>query len=105
MAPQDFLRLLYNARCLVGNSSVGIRECAFLGEPVVNIGSRQSGRERGRNVIDVDYSTDKILAAARQQCRVGHHPSDPIYGDGTAGKQIADVLSTCRLQIEKKIQY
>ena len=105
MAPHDFLRLLYNARCLVGNSSVGIRECAFLGAPVVNIGTRQSGREQGRNVIDVDYSTENILKATRKQCSVGHHPSDPIYGDGTAGNQIANVLSSCRLQIEKKIQY
>src|SRR5712691_8622087 len=41
MAPEDFLRLLYNAKCLIGNSSVGIRECSFLGIPVVNIGTRQ----------------------------------------------------------------
>ncbi len=49
----DFLRLLYNCRCLVGNSSVGIRECSFLGVPVVNIGTRQTGRDRGANVFDV----------------------------------------------------
>src|SRR5262249_44146738 len=55
MEPIDFLRLLYNSRCLVGNSSVGIRECSFLGVPVVNIGSRQSGRDRGQNVLDCDY--------------------------------------------------
>ena len=47
MEPNDFLRLLKNSQCLVGNSSVGIRECAFLGVPVVNIGSRQHGRHRG----------------------------------------------------------
>ena len=53
MEPTDFLRLIYNARCLIGNSSVGIRESSFLGIPVVNIGSRQNGRERGRNVAAV----------------------------------------------------
>ena len=66
MAPTDFLRLLYNSRCLIGNSSVGIRECSFLGVPVVNIGSRQSGRDRGQNVIDVDYSRTAILTAVEQ---------------------------------------
>lgn len=105
MAPHDFLRLLYNARCLIGNSSVGIRECAFLGVPVVNIGTRQSGRARGRNVIDVEYSGPAILAAAQQHCARPRFDSDPLYGDGTAGQQIAAVLSQCRLQIEKKIQY
>ncbi len=46
MEPEDFLRLLVNSKCLIGNSSVGIRECAYLGVPVVNIGTRQHGREK-----------------------------------------------------------
>jgi hypothetical protein len=61
MAPTDFLRLLYNSKCIVGNSSVGIRECSFLGVPAVNIGSRQAGRDRGSNVIDV-----RTIAAHRR---------------------------------------
>lgn len=105
MAPQDFLRLLYNSRCLIGNSSVGIRECAFLGVPVVNIGTRQGGRARGANVIDVGYNQDEIFNAIRKQCENGRYPSDPIYGNGTAGEQIADVLSQCGLGIEKRITY
>ncbi|HEY7784399.1 MAG TPA: UDP-N-acetylglucosamine 2-epimerase, partial [Pyrinomonadaceae bacterium] len=60
MAPTDFLRLLYNSKCLIGNSSVGIRECSYLGVPVINIGSRQSGRDRGRNVVDVEYERTLI---------------------------------------------
>ncbi|MZP55794.1 MAG: UDP-N-acetylglucosamine 2-epimerase (hydrolyzing), partial [Bacteroidales bacterium] len=63
MDGEDFLRLLVNSKCIVGNSSVGIRECAWLGVPAVNIGSRQNGRERGKNVTDVDYSRDQILNA------------------------------------------
>jgi len=105
MAPHDFLRLLVNSRCLVGNSSVGIRECAFLGVPVVNIGSRQSGRQRGRNVIDVGYQQSEILKAVTKQIDNGRYESDPIYGDGSAGKQIADVLATCKLNIAKKLTY
>ena len=105
MAPHDFLRLLYNSRCLVGNSSVGIRECAFLGVPVVNIGTRQSGRERGRNVIDVDYESNQILSAVQQQVNVGRFDPDPIYGNGDAGKRIATTLADCPLPITKRLTF
>ena len=47
LSPEDFLRLLIGANCLVGNSSVGIREASYLGVPTVNIGNRQIGRDRG----------------------------------------------------------
>lgn len=105
MAPNDFLRLLYNSKCLIGNSSVGIRECAFLGVPVVNIGTRQMGRARGRNVVDVEYSENQILQASMKLIDGSRFPSDPLYGSGAAGQQIADVLSSCRLQVNKRIQY
>ncbi len=105
MAPNDFLRLLFNSRCLIGNSSVGIRECAFLGIPVVNIGSRQSGRQRGKNVIDVDYDCTSIVSAIHRQLTSGRYASDAIYGDGTAGTQIAEVLSRCELVISKQLTY
>ena len=63
MEGMDFLQLLKHSDCLIGNSSVGIRECAYLGVPVVNIGSRQNRRDRGGNSIDVDYCQEKIEAA------------------------------------------
>ena len=62
-SPEDFLKLLMNSSCLIGNSSTGIRECSFLGIPVVNIGSRQNGRLRGSNVIDVNYDINEIYQA------------------------------------------
>ncbi|MEM1327103.1 MAG: UDP-N-acetylglucosamine 2-epimerase [Bacteroidota bacterium] len=105
MEPNDFLRLLLNANCLVGNSSVGIRECSYLGVPVVNIGSRQSGRERGQNVIDVDYDKTEIKAAILQQIQHGRHEADEIYGDGTAGNQMANLLATVLLTYDKKLPY
>lgn len=106
MAPTDFLRVLYNSRCLVGNSSVGIRECAFLGVPVVNIGTRQAGRDRGRNVIDVGYDRDEIAAALEHHLgNGGRYPCDPLYGDGAAGTRIAQTLATAPLRIEKRLCY
>lgn len=71
LEPLDFLKLLINSKGLVGNSSVGIRECSFLGVPVINIGTRQNKRERGLNVIDVDYNSDQILQAVRQHTKGG----------------------------------
>lgn len=106
MAPEDFLRLLHNASALVGNSSVGIRECAFLGVPVVNIGSRQAGRDRGRNVVDVDYNRRAIGGAITGHLgNGGRYPSDPIYGDGRAGERIAELLVDVPFRIEKRLAY
>jgi UDP-hydrolysing UDP-N-acetyl-D-glucosamine 2-epimerase len=105
MAPKDFLRVLVNSQVLIGNSSVGIRECSYLGVPVVNIGSRQSGRDRGKNVIDVGYSKEEITAAVEQQIAHGMYQSDPLYGSGSAGHNIAQVLATTPLCIEKRLTY
>lgn len=105
MTPIDFLRLLYNSKGIVGNSSVAIRECSFLGVPAVNIGSRQAGRERGHNVIDVGYERGQIFEAVRYHLNNGHVTPDPIYGDGRAGERIADLLATQPLSIEKMLTY
>jgi UDP-hydrolysing UDP-N-acetyl-D-glucosamine 2-epimerase len=105
MTPEDFLRLLAGARCLVGNSSVGIRESSYLGVPVVNIGNRQQGRDRARNVIDVGYNADEIVQATRKHLANGRYPSSPLYGDGKAGERIAHILGRVPLSVEKRIAY
>lgn len=105
MTPTDFLRLLYNSKCLVGNSSVGIRECSYLGVPVVNIGTRQAGRERGRNVIDVGHDLEEIKDATLRQIKHGRYDPDNLYGDGRAGEKIARLLAASPLKIEKRLTY
>ena len=105
MAPCDFLRLIYNSRCVVGNSSVGIRECSFLGLPAVNIGSRQTGRERGPNVVDVSYDRRQIAEAIHRHLTNGKCEPDNIYGDGHAGERIAQLLAKVDLTIEKRLAY
>lgn len=105
MAPEDFLKLLINSKCLIGNSSAGIRECSYLGVPVVNIGNRQKGRLRGKNVLDVNYNKRDIISAIEKQLQNGKYPKEEIYGDGCAGQNIAELLSTIDLSIEKKINY
>lgn len=103
--PEDFIRVLKASKCIVGNSSVAIRECAYMGVPAVNIGSRQSGRDRGRNVADVNYDQDEIRAAIDERLANGHTAPDLLYGDGSAGTQIADLLATVKLSVEKRLNY
>ena len=104
MEPEDFLKILLNARAIIGNSSVGVRECAFLGVPAVNIGTRQDGRPRGRNVIDVNHDAAAILAAI-EETKYASRNRDALYGDGNAGENIAQVLATANLTHEKRIVY
>jgi UDP-hydrolysing UDP-N-acetyl-D-glucosamine 2-epimerase len=105
MAPADFLRVIYHSSCLVGNSSAGIRECSFLGVPVVNIGNRQGGRDRGANAVDVDYDRTAIADAIRKQIAHGRYSSDPLYGDGAAGPRIAAALARIEPRIQKRLNY
>lgn len=105
MAGDDFLRLLKNSKCLIGNSSVGIRECAYLGVPVINIGSRQNKRDRGHNVIDVEYNTNQILEALQQHLNNPNIPSSNVYGGGDAGVKIANLLETLPLKFHKTLTY
>lgn len=105
MESVDFLKLLVNSKCLVGNSSVGIRECSFLGVPVVNIGTRQNRRLRGENVIDIDYNEDAIKNAIKLQLANPKKTKSNIYGNGDSGKKIAEVLANTDLNFHKTIMY
>jgi len=97
--------LMKNAACILGNSSSGIREAAFLGTPSVNIGSRQRGRERGHNVVDVDYDQCQIADAVKRQIARGYYPPDHVYGDGFAAGKIIEILRGTQLKIQKQITY
>lgn len=105
MESVDFLKLLVNSKCLIGNSSVGIRECSFLGVPVVNIGTRQNRRLRGENVIDIDYNEDAIKNAIESQLASPKKTKSNIYGNGDSGKKIAEVLANTYLHFHKTIMY
>ena len=104
-SPEDYARLLNNAVCMIGNSSSGLREAAFLGTPSVNIGSRQRGRDRARNVIDVPHNADDIYRAIERQIANGRYPRSLMFGDGSSGKRIADILATAPLRLEKTLSY
>ena len=105
MEPVHFLKLLKNAYCLIGNSSVGIRECSLLGVPVVNIGNRQNGREKGNNVLNTDYDFTGIINAVTMQLNHGHYEPDFIYGSGNSGRKIAFALASTSMVLSKKAQW
>lgn len=105
MEPNDFLKLLLNSKCLIGNSSVGIRECSYLGVPVVNIGSRQNSRQRGENVLDTDYDKESIINAINNRINTKDIKPTTIYGEGFSGKKIADIIAETEISFHKTIQY
>jgi UDP-hydrolysing UDP-N-acetyl-D-glucosamine 2-epimerase len=102
---EDYARLINGAACLVGNSSSALREGVFLGVPAVNIGTRQSGREHGPNVMHVGYNNTDIEAAIRTQIAHGRYERSTMFGDGKAGQRIADVLAETELRVQKQLQY
>jgi len=100
-----YIHLMNTTSCLIGNSSSGVREGSFIGTPVVNIGTRQNRRLRTSNVTQVDYDSSQIETAIKNQLKHGRYQSSCIYGDGTAGNKIADILVDCDPSIQKTIVY
>jgi hypothetical protein len=71
----------------------------------VNIGTRQSGRERGPNVFDVGYERDAISGGIKKQIANGRFPSTTLYGDGNAATRISETLIAAQLTSDKKLTY
>ena len=98
---EEFVGLLKRSACLVGNSSSGIKECSFLGVPVVNIGSRQNRRLRADNVIDTDYNRNEIKKAVQKQIKHGPYKSSHIYYKKNTSKKISQILASVDLYTQK----
>lgn len=99
---EAFLSLVNGARCFVGNSSAGIKECSYMGVPVVNIGTRQAGRLRAPNVVDVGYEAGGILGAIKTQCAHGHYKPSDIYFKPEASRRLADILASVEVSVQKR---
>ena len=104
-SPEDFLKLIKNCSCIIGNSSSAIREGSYLGIPAVNIGTRQKGREHGKNIIFTDYKSKNILRAIKYQIQKNKPKQEKIFGDGNSGKKIANILSNVKIKIQKQLNY
>jgi GDP/UDP-N,N'-diacetylbacillosamine 2-epimerase (hydrolysing) len=113
LGQRRYASLLRYASAMVGNSSSGIIEAPFFGLPVVNIGSRQEGRQRAENVLDVPYDRTAIVQAIQTALhdeawiQRARHCTNP-YGDGRAGERIAQALAQIPLDrgfLQKRLTY
>lgn len=102
LPPEQFIGLLKKASCLVGNSSSGIKECSYLGTPVVNIGTRQNGRMRAENVMDVDYSQSEIFEAIKKQLDNSRYDGSSIYYQEGTSENISKILASVELYTQKR---
>lgn len=98
----EFISLLKQTACLIGNSSAGIKECSYLGTPVVNIGGRQQGRLSAEHVRHVPYDTHAILAAIEAQLAHGRYAPSTIYHRPDTSDRMLDVLATVDLYTQKR---
>lgn len=104
----DYLGMLKNIGVLVGNSSSGIIEASYLNIPVVNVGIRQKDRERGKNVVDVENTVDRLIYNAIDNAMRLKVKKSCIYGDGKSSKKIVKHLENIKLSkqlIQKQISY
>ena len=98
-----YIKLMNKCRVLIGNSSSGIREGAFIGTPCINLGDRQKDRERGPNVIDIYELTEGLLSdAIDKHLKSGKYPSSDIYGDGKAAEKMISIIKTINPTIQKE---
>uniref|UniRef100_A0A8C5CZ68 UDP-N-acetylglucosamine 2-epimerase domain-containing protein n=1 Tax=Gadus morhua TaxID=8049 RepID=A0A8C5CZ68_GADMO len=95
---EQFIQLVAHAGCMIGNSSCGVREAGAYGTPVINLGSRQTGRETGENVLHVrDADTHNKIYHALELQFGKRYPCSKIYGDGNAVPRILKFLRSIKL--------
>ncbi|KKS14431.1 MAG: UDP-N-acetyl-D-glucosamine 2-epimerase, UDP-hydrolysing [Candidatus Yanofskybacteria bacterium RIFCSPLOWO2_02_FULL_45_10] len=107
-----FLALEREAAVWVGNSSGALVESSSFATPVVNIGTRQKGRQRGGNVLDVGYDQDEIIVAIKKSLALSYlaklkRLKNP-WGDGKTGKRVAEIIGNLTIDnklLNKQIAY
>lgn len=104
LPPHNFLAILKDAGCFIGNSSAGIKECSYLGIPVVNVGKRQNNRLSSENVVHVGYDKEEIKKAVNKQINKKRYPMSDIYYSPDTGRKIAEKLATIDLYIQKSFR-
>ena len=104
LPPEVFVKLMAHCACMVGNSSAALREGSFLGTPAVTVGSRQQGRERGPNLVEVEHDRAEIADAIRDQLAHGPLRAEPrCSATAPPGAKIADKLAEVRPSVQKKL--
>ncbi|MFN3647993.1 MAG: UDP-N-acetylglucosamine 2-epimerase [Armatimonadota bacterium] len=105
LPPEEYLRVLANAACAIGNSSSFVRDASYFGTPVVLVGRRQEGRETDVHAVRVPAEAGAIEAAVRAHLAHGRYAPSTLYGDGYVSERIAEALAGLTPYIQKRLHY
>lgn len=105
LAPEDYLKVLGNAACAIGNSSSFVRDASYFGTPVVLVGNRQNGREADAHVTRTPVEMDRIVETIRSKLAHGRYPASTLYGDGLVSQRIAEALERLTPYLQKQLAY
>lgn len=105
LSPENYLKVLANASCAIGNSSSFVRDASYFGTPVVLVGNRQTGRETGEHVHQVNAKKESILKAIRKQLERGRYTPITLYGDGHVAERVADAIANLQPYVQKRLAF
>jgi UDP-hydrolysing UDP-N-acetyl-D-glucosamine 2-epimerase len=105
LSPEDYLKVLSNTSCAVGNSSSFVRDASYFGTPIVLVGDRQEGREVSKHVRRVAPVASEISAAIHKELAHGRYPPSTLYGDGSVSGRIAEALARLTPYVQKRLHY
>jgi len=105
LSPENYLKVLANTACAIGNSSSFVRDAGYFGTPVVLVGNRQEGRETDSHVTRIAPSPDEVFAAASAQLAHGRYAPSKLYGDGYVSERIAQALGELEPYVQKRLHY
>jgi UDP-hydrolysing UDP-N-acetyl-D-glucosamine 2-epimerase len=105
LEPDDYLRVLANATCCVGNSSSFVRDAGYFGTPVALLGNRQNLREADEHVLRLPMEKDAIVNGIRKQLDHGRYQPSSLYGDGHVSKRVAQKLTEIKPYIQKHLAF
>jgi len=105
LSPDDYLKVLANAACAIGNSSSFVRDAGYFGTPIVLLGNRQEGRETDVHVTPAPPLTTNVVAAIKAQLNHGRYAPSTLYGDGYVSQRIANALVRLQPYVQKRLHY
>ncbi len=105
LTPEDYLKVLANAACAVGNSSSFVRDAGYFGTPVVLVGNRQNGRETDSHVVRVAVEQPAIIEAIRSQISHGRYAPSSLYGDGRVSERVAEAIEKLTPYRQKQLAF
>src|SRR5262245_9210283 len=105
LSPDDYLRVLANAACAIGNSSSFVRDAGYFVTPIVLLGNRQEGRETDVHVTPAPPLTPNVVAAIKAQLNHGRYAPSTLYGDGYVSQRIANALVRLQPYVQKRLHY